>query len=235
MMLAISSVVSFFALADAALAFQTTTISRGNHDYSTIMSSKPEKGLQSTHYFLGRGRRSLLAAIQGNIDEGQEDSVRIDTTTPNNNNDIDGRRRRQLLFSMLYGSATVLTTTTASSTNAATTTEGIDNILEAGIGTDVLLGSSNDNQDSSLQIIKEATTTTHILKPPKDDRDYLAYTLENGLKVLLCSDPSSNEAAACMDVHVGACSDPIEVPGMAHFTGTKKSCFSFEYVQYRTV
>lgn len=56
-----------------------------------------------------------------------------------------------------------------------------------------------------------------ILRPPKDDRDYITYILPNGLRVLLCSDPNSNEAAAAMDVHVGACSDPAEVPGLAHF------------------
>jgi insulysin len=68
-----------------------------------------------------------------------------------------------------------------------------------------------------------------IIKPPLDERDYVAYTLENGLRVLLCSDPSSsNEAAAAMDVHVGACSDPDYLPGLAHFNehmlflGTKK-------------
>jgi len=35
---------------------------------------------------------------------------------------------------------------------------------------------------------------------------------ENGLRVLLCSDPTSTSAAAAMDVHVGACADPDEVP-----------------------
>lgn len=67
-----------------------------------------------------------------------------------------------------------------------------------------------------------------IIKPPLDKNDYVTYTMDNGLRVLLCSDPSSNQAAAAMDVHVGACSDPIQVPGLAHFTehmlflGTKK-------------
>ena len=58
---------------------------------------------------------------------------------------------------------------------------------------------------------------TDILKPPLDDRDYIAYILDNGLKVILCSDPTSSEAGAAMDVHVGACSDPKQVPGLAHF------------------
>ena len=41
--------------------------------------------------------------------------------------------------------------------------------------------------------------------------------LDNGLKVVLCSDPTSNEVGAAMDVHVGACYDPKEAPGLAHF------------------
>ena len=56
-----------------------------------------------------------------------------------------------------------------------------------------------------------------IMKPPLDDRDYKAYILDNGLKAVLCSDPTTNEAGACMDVHVGACSDPAKVRGLAHF------------------
>jgi insulysin len=58
----------------------------------------------------------------------------------------------------------------------------------------------------------------NIIKPPLDECEYVAYTLANGLRVLLCSDPSpSFEAAAAMDVHVGACSDPGYLPGLAHF------------------
>ena len=46
---------------------------------------------------------------------------------------------------------------------------------------------------------------------------YDTFTLPNGLKVLLCSDPASTTSAVAMNVHVGACSDPIEIPGLAHF------------------
>jgi insulysin len=63
----------------------------------------------------------------------------------------------------------------------------------------------------------EDWSNVNILKPPLDDRDYLAYILDNGLKVVLSSDPTSNEAGAAMDVHVGACSDPKQVAGLAHF------------------
>jgi len=56
-----------------------------------------------------------------------------------------------------------------------------------------------------------------VVIPPSDDRDYEVAVLENGLRVVLCSDPSSNEAGAAMDVHVGATSDPQDIPGLAHF------------------
>jgi insulysin len=56
-----------------------------------------------------------------------------------------------------------------------------------------------------------------IMLPPLDDRDFATYLLGNGLRVLLCSDPSTNSAGVAMDVHVGACSDPDDVPGLAHF------------------
>jgi secreted Zn-dependent insulinase-like peptidase len=55
-----------------------------------------------------------------------------------------------------------------------------------------------------------------LIIPPMDTRSYDTFTLPNGLKVILCSDPSSNTASAAMDVHVGAASDPDDVPGLAH-------------------
>ena len=51
-----------------------------------------------------------------------------------------------------------------------------------------------------------------IIVPPLDDRKYEYFTLSNGLRVLICSDPSLSTAAAAMDVHVGATSDPDTVP-----------------------
>ena len=115
--------------------------------------------------------------------------------------DADGLRRRQLVFSMLYGSAAL----TTSSANA-------DEQEQVGEAADTGVDATTTDAFNNFE-------TINILKPPKDDREYVSYVLENGLRVLLCSDPSSNEAAAAMDVHVGACSDPVDVPGMAHFTG----------------
>lgn len=109
--------------------------------------------------------------------------------------DVDGLRRRQLLLSMLYGSATLL--------KVPANADDDVNVLE--------------KPDDPFETQAMAGTNLEILKPPKDDREYATFTLDNGLKVLLCSDPAFNEAAAAMDVHVGACSDPETIPGMAHF------------------
>jgi secreted Zn-dependent insulinase-like peptidase len=57
-----------------------------------------------------------------------------------------------------------------------------------------------------------------VIRPPLDKRQYETYTLPNGLKVLLCSDPTSTAAAVGMNVHVGACSDPVDIPGLVSQT-----------------
>ena len=63
---------------------------------------------------------------------------------------------------------------------------------------------------------------------PFDERQFRAIELDNKLRVLLVSDPSSSRSAAAMDVRAGSFSDPYAVPGLAHFCehmsflGTKK-------------
>lgn len=74
----------------------------------------------------------------------------------------------------------------------------------------------------SREVEESSTSTTkkeiiNVLKPPLDKRKYETYELPNKLKVLICSDPTSTSAAVGMNVHVGACSDPVEIPGLAHF------------------
>lgn len=41
--------------------------------------------------------------------------------------------------------------------------------------------------------------------------------LENGMEALLISDPTTDKAAAAMDVKVGHLSDPEDLQGLAHF------------------
>ena len=111
--------------------------------------------------------------------------------------DPDSTERRRLLFSLLAASGSAALAPFANAENSVQTKVG----------------------DEKLRVVTagENWSTVNILKPPLDDRDYEAYMLDNGLKVVLCSDPTSNEVGAAMDVHVGACSDPKEVPGLAHF------------------
>ena len=92
---------------------------------------------------------------------------------------------------------------------------------------------------SSPQKSAVATPDT-IVKSPADEREYRALTLENGLKVMLVTDPKADRAAAALDVHVGSGNDPSDREGLAHylehmlFLGTEKYPQSGEYQQYIT-
>ena len=73
----------------------------------------------------------------------------------------------------------------------------------------------------------ESITDT-MEKPMLDDRSYRVIQLPNQLEILLIQDPSTDKAAAAMDVNIGSFSDPDDLPGTAHavehlcFMGTKK-------------
>lgn len=68
----------------------------------------------------------------------------------------------------------------------------------------------------------------NIQKSPQDTREYRGLKLENGIKALLISDPTTDISAASLSVEVGHMNDPPELPGIAHFCehmlflGTKK-------------
>jgi len=77
-----------------------------------------------------------------------------------------------------------------------------------------------------------------ISKSEEDKRFYRGLELENGMKVLLVSDPSTDKAAAAMDAHIGHMSDPKDLPGLAHFCehmlflGTEKFPDENEYSKF---
>ncbi len=68
----------------------------------------------------------------------------------------------------------------------------------------------------------------NVIKSLGDKRDYKGLILNNGLKVLLISDPETDKSAAALDVNIGSMSDPRDLQGLAHFLehmlfmGTKK-------------
>ncbi|KAL6746748.1 insulinase-like metalloprotease [Haematococcus lacustris] len=57
-----------------------------------------------------------------------------------------------------------------------------------------------------------------IVKASVDEADYRFVVLANGLKALLISDPTTDKAAASVDVGAGSLLDPPEFQGLAHFT-----------------
>ena len=97
--------------------------------------------------------------------------------------DPDRVRHRQLLLSMLLVASLSPTLRKALA-------------AEEGGGRDDTVGQST-------------TAPFKIIKPPLDDREYFTFMIDNARRVLLCSDPSTNEGAVPMDVHVGATSDPV--------------------------
>ena len=111
-------------------------------------------------------------------------------------NRFDSISRRRLVFSLLASSAT-----TSKFMNEVEKAEAAESFL------------SSPTPEKSF----ERPSFTGIIVPPLDNRSYESFALPNGLEVILCSDPASNTAAAAMNVHVGASSDPEFVPGLAHF------------------
>jgi len=59
--------------------------------------------------------------------------------------------------------------------------------------------------------------------PLVDSREYLPFTLPNGLRVIAVSDRDAETSAAALEVSVGCWSDPPEIAGMAHFV--EHMCF----------
>jgi insulysin len=60
-------------------------------------------------------------------------------------------------------------------------------------------------------------TAQTLTKNPEDQSVSRNLVLENGLKVLLVSDPAFNKSAASLDVQAGSLMDPKERQGLAHF------------------
>ncbi len=69
---------------------------------------------------------------------------------------------------------------------------------------------------SPAELVSNDDDTT-IIRGKLDDRRYRRMRLDNGLEVLLISDPDTPKAAAAMDVGVGYFHDPENVAGLAHF------------------
>ncbi|AOS43658.1 Protease 3 precursor [Lacunisphaera limnophila] len=73
---------------------------------------------------------------------------------------------------------------------------------------------------------------------PNDEAEYRRFTLDNGLKVILLSDPKLNKSSASLAVAAGSYSDPANRQGLAHFLehmlflGTEKYPDEADYGNY---
>ncbi|MBS9777290.1 MAG: insulinase family protein [Gammaproteobacteria bacterium] len=87
-------------------------------------------------------------------------------------------------------------------------------------------------------IISPTTATETIVKSDNDKRDYAYTTLDNGLKLLVISDPKAQRSAAAVDVDAGTSAEPEKFPGLAHFLehmlflGTDKYPDPDDYINY---
>src|SRR5437879_568823 len=79
------------------------------------------------------------------------------------------------------------------------------------------------------------------LNPSLNDlKQYLKFTMDNGLTVLLISNNKTERCAVSMDVGVGSFNDPPEYQGLAHFLehmlfmGSEKYPSENEYSEFMT-
>ncbi|WVZ68606.1 hypothetical protein U9M48_017527 [Paspalum notatum var. saurae] len=61
------------------------------------------------------------------------------------------------------------------------------------------------------------SSNVEFIRARSDKREYRRVVLPNALEILLISDPTTDKAAACMEVGVGSFSDPEGLEGLAHF------------------
>ncbi len=71
------------------------------------------------------------------------------------------------------------------------------------------------NQRASGEI--QDASSLPLLSPDFAERKTIKMRLDNGLELLLISDPRSDNSAAALSVEAGSWNDPAEFPGMAHF------------------
>lgn len=98
--------------------------------------------------------------------------------------------------------------------------------------------SKPSNPNSLFNASIALDTTIGVIKSENDRRSYRYLVLDNQLRVLLISDPSTEKSAAALDVHVGANQSPLDRPGLAHFLehmlflGTEKYPQAGEYQEF---
>lgn len=89
---------------------------------------------------------------------------------------------------------------------------------------------TDNTQQKNQQLTGQTTVLNndYFIKSPNEKRIHYSYVLDNGLQVLLISDPETKKSAASLDLNVGSGANPLDRLGMAHylehmlFLGTEK-------------
>lgn len=90
----------------------------------------------------------------------------------------------------------------------------------------IMLGCQPSGDASAQRTVQPEKNHIHI--SPNDSREYGTVRLDNGLNVVVVSDPDAEKAAAALNVHVGSMQNPDSQLGLAHylehmlFLGTEK-------------
>ena len=181
-------------LSSVSVSGITITTTRRQHSFGiggTTANSTREHGIWRTT----KRRVAVITATSNESHDENDVRSRPSTDGYIDGNDIDSLARRRLLLLSLLASST----STISPMRAGAI--------------------STSSPSSSIPPTTSSTNSVvRIIKPPLDERSYTTFILPtNNLRILLCSDPTTTSAAASMSVHVGACSDPVEIPGLAHF------------------
>ena len=100
------------------------------------------------------------------------------------------------------------------------------------------IGYQRINQPGLAHQMAPQSADSALNKHPLDQSEYRHFVLDNGLKVLVVSDPRFNKSAAAVHVGVGTLSDPESRMGLAHFLehmlfmGTEKYPEVDDYLKY---
>ncbi|WP_016953979.1 insulinase family protein [Catenovulum agarivorans] len=80
----------------------------------------------------------------------------------------------------------------------------------------LIVGCNSTNKVAEIKPVIN-NKPVEIVKSPRDDREYQYLVLNNQLKVLLISDPQTEQSVASLAVGVGSYHNPKSQPGLAHF------------------
>ncbi|NOU50140.1 peptidase M16 [Pseudoalteromonas sp. JBTF-M23] len=81
----------------------------------------------------------------------------------------------------------------------------------------LLFGTACTSADRNANLGAISLVSEKLVASPNDNRNYLTMTLDNGIEVILVSDPSVEKSAAALSVGVGFLQDPITQQGLAHY------------------